>query len=45
MSPMALSFWNDNRIVNNGRIKRELAVGLKYPTYRDGLRSILAAEA
>lgn len=45
MPPMALSFWRDNRIVDNGRIKRELAVGLKYPTYRDGLRSILAAEA
>jgi len=44
MSPMALSFWNDNRIVDNRRIKRELAMSFEYPTYREGLRSILAAE-
>jgi len=40
MSPMALSFWQDNRRVTNGRIKSELAVQLRYPTYREGLTSI-----
>jgi nucleoside-diphosphate-sugar epimerase len=44
MSPMALSFWRDNRRVDNGRIKRDLGVRLAYPTYREGLAAILAAE-
>ncbi|MCR6629110.1 MAG: SDR family oxidoreductase [Magnetospirillum sp.] len=42
LSPMALSFYADNKRVANGRIKRELGVTLKYPTYREGLRAILA---
>ena len=45
LSPMARSFYADNRRVCNARIKRELGVKLYYPTYRDGLRAILAAEA
>jgi len=44
MSEMALSFWNDNRLIDNSRIKNELKVELAYPTYREGLRAILAAE-
>lgn len=44
MSPMALTFWHDNRIVNNARIKQELGVTLSYPTYREGLAAIWAAE-
>ncbi len=44
MSPMALSFWRDNRRVDNGRLKRDLGVRLAYPTYREGLAAILAAE-
>jgi len=43
MSPMALSFWRDNRRVANGRIKRELGVRLAHPSFREGLRAILAA--
>jgi len=43
MSPMALSFWRDNRRVDNGRVKRELGVRLAYPTYREGLAAVLAA--
>ncbi|MEK9673702.1 MAG: SDR family oxidoreductase [Rhodospirillaceae bacterium] len=43
MSPMALSFWNDNRIVRNDRMKNELGVSLTYPTYREGLRAIFTA--
>jgi hypothetical protein len=29
--------------VRNVRLKRELGVALKYPTYRDGLTALLAA--
>jgi len=45
MSAMALSFWNDNRLISNDRIKSELGVKLAYPTYREGLQAILSAEA
>jgi nucleoside-diphosphate-sugar epimerase len=44
MSPMALSFWADNRRVDKARIKRELWVRLVCPDYRAGLRAVLAAE-
>jgi len=44
MSPMGLTFWNDNRRVDNRRIKEELGVELAFPTYREGLRGILEAE-
>ncbi|WNK00053.1 SDR family oxidoreductase [Thalassospiraceae bacterium LMO-JJ14] len=44
MSPMALSFWNDNRRVDNARIRKELGVRLKYPDYRSGLQHILIEE-
>jgi nucleoside-diphosphate-sugar epimerase len=40
MSHMALSFWQDNRRIDNTRIKLELGVKLNYPTYRDGLKSL-----
>jgi hypothetical protein len=35
---MARSFYADNRRVDNARIKRELGVTLRYPSYREGLR-------
>ncbi len=41
LSPMALSFYADNRRVRNERIKTELGVTLAYPTYRQGLAAIL----
>lgn len=44
MSEMALSFYADNKRVRNERIKRELGVKLKYPSYRDGLRALLGWE-
>jgi nucleoside-diphosphate-sugar epimerase len=44
LSPMARSFYNDNKRVRNDRIKRELGVVLKYPDYRAGLGALLAAE-
>jgi nucleoside-diphosphate-sugar epimerase len=40
MSPMALSFWQECRRVRNDKLKRELGVGLRYPTYREGLRAL-----
>jgi nucleoside-diphosphate-sugar epimerase len=43
MTPMARSFYAENRRVRNDKIKRELGVVLKYPTYREGLAAILAA--
>ena len=44
LSPMARSFYRDNRRVRNDRIKDELGVSLRYPNYRRGLEAILAAE-
>ena len=40
MSPIAKAFWQDNRRVDNARIKNELGVKLIYPTYREGLTAI-----
>ena len=44
MSPMALSFWRDDRLVDNGRMKALLKGGLKHPDFEAGLRATLAAE-
>ena len=41
---MARSFYAESKRVRNDRIKRDLGVRLRYPTYREGLRAILAAE-
>jgi nucleoside-diphosphate-sugar epimerase len=40
MSAMARSFYAENRRVRNERIKSDLGVALRYPTYREGLRAI-----
>jgi dTDP-4-dehydrorhamnose reductase len=45
LSPMARSFYGENKRVRNDRIKRALGIRLAYPTYREGLAAILAAEA
>lgn len=42
LSAMARSFYADNKRVRNKRIKDELCVALAYPSYRDGLRALLA---
>jgi nucleoside-diphosphate-sugar epimerase len=42
MSPMALSFWQECRRVKNDKLKRELGISLRYPTYREGLRALFA---
>jgi nucleoside-diphosphate-sugar epimerase len=44
LSPMALTFWADNKRVSNERIKHELGVKLAYPNYRVGLAAILEEE-
>lgn len=43
LNAMARSFYAENRRVRNDRIKRELGVTLRYPTYREGLRAILGS--
>ncbi len=44
MSPMALSFWADNRRVANAKTKAALDLVWRYPSYREGLAAILAEE-
>ncbi|MFS4581742.1 SDR family oxidoreductase [Phaeobacter sp. C3_T13_0] len=44
MTPMARSFYGENKRVENHRIKDELGVQLHYPSYREGLRAVRAAE-
>lgn len=44
MSPMARSFYSESRKVKNEKLKRELGVVLRYPTYREGLKAIAAVE-
>lgn len=44
MSPMARSFYAESKRMRNARIKRDLGVRLLYPTYREGLAAILAAD-
>lgn len=41
MSPMALSFYDESKRVRNAKLKTELGVTLRYPTYREGLRALL----
>lgn len=42
-TPMARSFYADNKRVRSTRIKSELGINLRYPTYRDGLRALYDA--
>lgn len=44
LSPMARSFYSGNRRVRNTRIKQALDYRMRYPTYREGLAAVLAAE-
>jgi nucleoside-diphosphate-sugar epimerase len=41
MSAIARSFWFDRRLVSNRLIREELKVNLQFPTYREGLKSLL----
>lgn len=42
LSPMARSFYDETKRLSNNRIKKELGIQLLYPTYREGLTSLLA---
>lgn len=37
MSAMAKSFYAESKVCSNARVKNELGVQLRYPTYREGL--------
>ncbi len=41
LTPMARSFYNENKRVRNDRIKSELGISLLYPNYRVGLESLM----
>ena len=43
LSPLARSFYRDNKRVRNRRIKEELSVILAYPDYKAGLRALHGA--
>ncbi|MFL2659605.1 MAG: SDR family NAD(P)-dependent oxidoreductase [Alphaproteobacteria bacterium] len=45
MSEMARSFYSDKRRVSNNKIKKELGIKLKYPTYKIGLQAILQSKS
>ena len=40
LSPMAKSFYRENKRLQNRRMVDELGVALTYPTYREGLRAL-----
>jgi nucleoside-diphosphate-sugar epimerase len=42
MSELGLSFWQECRRVRNDKLKRELGVRLRYPSYREGLQALFA---
>ena len=44
MSPMGRAFWAGSRLVANAKTKAALGIAWRYPTYREGLRAILAEE-
>lgn len=44
MSPMARSFWAENRQVSAQKTKSRLGIKWRYPTYREGLAAILTEE-
>jgi len=43
LTPMAASFYGENKRAANALIKRELALSWRYPTYREGLAALLRA--
>ena len=44
LSPMARSFYAENKRIRNDRIKKVLGISLKYPSYKQGLKSLSKAE-
>ena len=41
LTPMARSFYDENKRVRNDRIKEELGISLLYPNYRVGLEALM----
>lgn len=41
LSPMAASFYGENKRVSNARLRDDLGLSLDFPSYREGLRAIL----
>ena len=44
LAPIALSFYADNKRVRNAKIKSDLGVSLRYPSYKEGLKACMDAE-
>jgi len=44
MNPMARSFWQESRRVSSAATQAALGLTWRYPSYREGLRAILAEE-
>ena len=44
MSPMARSFWAEDRKVSSQWTQQALGLRWRHPTYREGLRAILTEE-
>lgn len=44
LSPMARSFWSENRRASSRRLQKDLGYRLRYPSYREGLQAIIAAD-
>ncbi|WP_299901959.1 SDR family oxidoreductase [uncultured Ruegeria sp.] len=44
LTPMARSFYNENKRVRNDRIKDELGIDLIYPNYRVGLEALMKGQ-
>jgi len=44
LSPMARSFWSENRRASSGLLREHLGYRLRYPSYREGFRASLAEE-
>lgn len=45
LSPMARSFYLENRRVSNDKIQQQLGVTLKYPDYKSGLTSLKISDS
>ncbi|MEC7388862.1 MAG: SDR family NAD(P)-dependent oxidoreductase, partial [Pseudomonadota bacterium] len=41
LSDMARSFYSECKILETSRLRNELLVNLRYPSYKEGLRQIL----
>jgi hypothetical protein len=40
LTPMARSFYAENKRASNRKLKQELGIRLTFPTYREGLEAL-----